>query len=96
MRAQEPDAAGDTATNKVKHVTYVGRAPHAAFWTRDVACRHMWSVAVPRTWPALWQSRTRGQFLLKDLVLLAASVCLLGASVQGPWLDAERSHGGDL
>src|SRR6201984_3278687 len=25
----------DTATNAVKHVTYVGRAPHEAFWTRD-------------------------------------------------------------
>jgi YVTN family beta-propeller protein len=25
----------DTATNAVKHVTYVGRAPHEAFWTQD-------------------------------------------------------------
>jgi YVTN family beta-propeller protein len=25
----------DTATNAVKHVTYVGRAPHEAFWTPD-------------------------------------------------------------
>jgi YVTN family beta-propeller protein len=25
----------DTATNTVKHVTYVGRAPHEAFWTQD-------------------------------------------------------------
>lgn len=25
----------DTATNQVKHVTYVGRAPHEAFWTQD-------------------------------------------------------------
>lgn len=25
----------DTGTNKVKHVTYVGRAPHEAFWTQD-------------------------------------------------------------
>ena len=25
----------DTATNTVKHVTYVGRAPHEAFWTPD-------------------------------------------------------------
>jgi YVTN family beta-propeller protein len=25
----------DTATNKVKHVTYVGRAPHEAFFTQD-------------------------------------------------------------
>ena len=25
----------DTATNKVKHVTYVGRAPHEAFFTPD-------------------------------------------------------------
>jgi YVTN family beta-propeller protein len=25
----------DTATNDVKHVTYVGRAPHEAFWTPD-------------------------------------------------------------
>src|ERR1700751_5196041 len=25
----------DTATNAVKHITYVGRAPHEAFWTAD-------------------------------------------------------------
>jgi YVTN family beta-propeller protein len=25
----------DTGTNKIKHVTYVGRAPHEAFWTQD-------------------------------------------------------------
>lgn len=25
----------DTATNSVKHTTYVGRAPHEAFWTPD-------------------------------------------------------------
>jgi len=25
----------DTATNAVKHITYVGRAPHEAFWTED-------------------------------------------------------------
>ena len=25
----------DTATNKVKHITYVGRAPHEAFFTPD-------------------------------------------------------------
>src|ERR1700746_684028 len=25
----------DTTTNTVKHVTYVGRAPHEAFWTQD-------------------------------------------------------------
>jgi len=25
----------DTATNMVKHITYVGRAPHEAFWTPD-------------------------------------------------------------
>src|SRR5882757_2525233 len=25
----------DTATNSVKHITYVGRAPHEAFYTRD-------------------------------------------------------------
>jgi uncharacterized membrane protein YkgB len=41
-------------------------------------------------------SAAPGQFLLKDLVLLAASLCLLGASVQGPWLKAEKSQGGDL
>lgn len=35
-------------------------------------------------------SAAPGQFLLKDLVLLAASLCLLGASVQGPWLNAEK------
>jgi len=31
-------------------------------------------------------SAAPGQFLLKDLVLLAASLCLLRASVRGPWL----------
>lgn len=31
-----------------------------------------------------------GQFLLKDLVLLAASLSLLLASVRGPWLDARK------
>ena len=36
------------------------------------------------------------QFLLKDLVLLAASLCLLSASVQGPWLKAENSQNGNL
>ena len=25
----------DTATNKVKHTTYVGRSPHEAFFTQD-------------------------------------------------------------
>jgi uncharacterized membrane protein YkgB len=34
-------------------------------------------------------SAAPGQFLLKDLVLLAASLCLLGASVQGPWLKVK-------
>jgi uncharacterized membrane protein YkgB len=37
-------------------------------------------------------SAVPGQFLLKDLVLLAASLCLLGASVQGPWLKSEKSR----
>jgi uncharacterized membrane protein YkgB len=32
-----------------------------------------------------------GQFLLKDLVLLAASLSLLFASVQGPWLNVQKS-----
>lgn len=36
-------------------------------------------------------SAAPGQFLLKDLVLLAASLCLLGASVQGPWLSVQKS-----
>jgi reactive chlorine resistance protein C len=33
-------------------------------------------------------SAAPGQFLLKDLVLLAASLCLLSASVRGPWLKS--------
>ena len=41
-------------------------------------------------------SAAPGQFLLKDLVLLAASLCLLSASVQGPWLNAENSQNGNL
>ena len=32
-----------------------------------------------------------GQFPLKDLVLLAASLSLLFASVQGPWLNVQKS-----
>lgn len=40
-------------------------------------------------------SAVPGQFLLKDLVLLAASLCLLGASVQGSWLKV-KSQDRDL
>lgn len=36
-------------------------------------------------------SAAPGQFLLKDLVLLAASLSLLSASVQGPWRDCRVS-----
>jgi uncharacterized membrane protein YkgB len=36
-------------------------------------------------------SAAPGQFLLKDLVLLAASLSLLLASVRGPWLDVQKS-----
>jgi uncharacterized membrane protein YkgB len=36
-------------------------------------------------------SAAPGQFLLKDIVLLAASLSLLLASVQGPWLNAQKS-----
>jgi reactive chlorine resistance protein C len=36
-------------------------------------------------------SAAPGQFLLKDLVLLAASLSLLFASVQGPWLNVQKS-----
>ena len=41
-------------------------------------------------------SAAPGQFLLKDLVLLAASLCLRSASVRGPWLKAENSQNGNL
>ncbi|MFJ1259170.1 YkgB family protein [Cupriavidus sp. CuC1] len=36
-------------------------------------------------------SATPGQFLLKDLVLLAASISLLLASLRGPWLNVPKS-----
>jgi uncharacterized membrane protein YkgB len=36
-------------------------------------------------------SAVPGQFLLKDLVLLAASLSLLWASVQSPWLNIQKS-----
>jgi reactive chlorine resistance protein C len=36
-------------------------------------------------------SAAPGQFLLKDLVLLAASLSLLFASVHGPWLNVQKS-----
>jgi len=35
-------------------------------------------------------SAAPGQFLLKDLVLLAASLSLLFASVQGSWLSVQK------
>ncbi|MBV9078124.1 MAG: DUF417 family protein [Methylobacteriaceae bacterium] len=35
-------------------------------------------------------SAAPGQFLLKDLVLLAASLCLLASSVRGPWIRTNR------
>jgi reactive chlorine resistance protein C len=38
-------------------------------------------------------SAAPGQFLLKDLVLLAASLCLLGASVRGSWLKTTNQQG---
>lgn len=41
-------------------------------------------------------SAAPGQFLLKDLVLLAASLCLLRASVQGSWLKAKQPQDGRL
>jgi hypothetical protein len=37
-----------------------------------------------------------GQFLLKHLVLLAASLCLFGASMQEPWRKAKNPQGGGL
>ena len=37
----------DTATNSVKHVTYVGRSPHEAFFTMDG--KEVWVVAAART-----------------------------------------------
>src|SRR3954451_25187582 len=36
-------------------------------------------------------SAAPGQFLLKDVVLLAASLSLLFGSVQGPWLNVQKS-----
>ena len=41
------------------------------------------------SFPAI--SAAPGQFLLKDLVLLAASFSLVLASVQGPWLNVQKS-----
>lgn len=35
-------------------------------------------------------SAAPGQFLLKDVVLLAVSLCLLFASVRNPWLTRAR------
>jgi hypothetical protein len=45
--------------------------------------------ATAGAFPAI--SAAPGQFLLKDLVLLAASLSLLFASVQGPWLNVQKS-----
>lgn len=41
-------------------------------------------------------SSAPGQFLLKDLALLAASLSLLFASVRGPWLHHDRGGSKDL
>jgi uncharacterized membrane protein YkgB len=45
--------------------------------------------AVAGGFPAI--SAAPGQFLLKDVVLLAASLSLLLASVQGLWLNVQKS-----
>ena len=47
------------------------------------------AVATAGGFPAI--SAAPGQFLLKDLVLLAASLSLLIASVRGPWLSVQKS-----
>lgn len=39
----------DTATNAIKHVTYVGRSPHEAFYTPDGKLAHVCSSFTPET-----------------------------------------------
>src|SRR5246500_1436716 len=46
----------DTATNKVKHITYVGRAPHEAFWTPDG--KEVWVTVRGENYVAVLDGRT--------------------------------------
>jgi YVTN family beta-propeller protein len=46
----------DTATNSVKHITYVGRSPHEAFFTRDGA--EVWVVVRGENYVSVLDGRT--------------------------------------
>src|SRR6516225_8210997 len=46
----------DTATNNVKHITYVGRSPHEAFYTRDG--REVWVVIRGENYVSVLDSTT--------------------------------------
>src|SRR5258706_7994286 len=46
----------DTATNSVKHITYVGRAPHEAFYTRDGS--EVWVVVRGETYVSVLDGTT--------------------------------------
>src|ERR1700739_1198415 len=43
----------DTATNNVKHITYVGRSPHEAFFTRDGS--EVWVVVRAENYSSVWE-----------------------------------------
>jgi YVTN family beta-propeller protein len=47
----------DTATNAVKHITYVGRSPHEAFFTPDG--REVWVTVRGESYVAVLDGRTR-------------------------------------
>ena len=49
----------DTATNAVKHVTYVGRAPHEAFFTPDGS--EVWVTVRGEDYVAVLYGRTFGE-----------------------------------
>ena len=49
----------DTATNKVKHTTYVGRSPHEAFFTQDG--REVWVTVRGENYVAVLDGQTYGR-----------------------------------
>src|ERR1700719_3639697 len=49
----------DTATNRVKHVTYVGRSPHEAFFTPDG--REVWVVIRGENYVSVLDGTTYGE-----------------------------------
>ena len=75
-RYHSPEAQGSCGRSRLITLTFFLSTPGVA-------------EATAGGFPAI--SAAPGQFLLKDLVLLAASLSLLLASVQGQWLNVQKS-----